>query len=971
MPKLSSPAERRPPCTPQGAAAGQPRVSALAESAKPSGPGTLPSYLSPTRGLLGIKRPHGLRTPSSPESAGSTVAAPAAKKARYGPSPQRAETSSSAVHDEHEPVSTRPNRDPRAQPRPAPRRGDAPSARKPASASSSAPPGRAPETGTGPRTKTGPRAPTSPRPTQTTASSTATSASPKGRAAPNARRNPPRAARFPGPASRAEQPRAQGSPQLPPGPHPVSPSSTRPSSQAASIPSNEGDQAARRLFGASQERSPNTPPAAPPAQPAAPAAAAGKGVACIFSHPHPSPCNTMLASNDKAVVKKHLKRAHKDTEPTPAVALRAKKDFKLVFCGECRTWQSLTRRGTIWAHQPCREAFPEPRPAVAASTSAANEIPPNTHRARTHAAIKQARGLPPPPDTPELLTSMPRAIWQGEVGKTLDGLAASLCSEDKDLPLRWYFRLVELGFYERRGGTRLIPRTLRPDQLVFPRSNPEPAPAPDPLSDLEASQPPADDGGISDAIRAAKFASVGKVKQAVSSLEGVQPASLAPAEQVRELLGKFVEQPYGPLPQSPADLIPHGEASVLHRRADLVKEVASFVTDYVASRPPRSARAVSPWSYDLWKEALRSDHIPDAASVARCLARVIVALMAGGANNTSLHRALLDARGIALTKGAGQGSGIRPICVIDPLVRMTSATVLHLTSGALAGEISDYEFGMKTAGGLEALPKGIQAVLNVQPSHCVLELDIRNAFNTVSREHLLNSIHTLARAKGAVTKPEILLPWTDFLLRSPTTVTFRDSSCNRVVRTSMAEGVPQGEVLSPWLYDLWVSHVLAPIRARLNGVAVTGCHDGIFIVGPPSSIGNVYNVIRDAFAPAHQVMNLSKFKLLHLHPTSDTMRLAQDIGVPESQVSRDGLVVAGVPVGTPQFVSENLRGAADKVRSLCKKINDAARQTSPTYLSTDSATGALQGFLLTSRLCLASKVVHLLRALPCTATTAD
>ena len=83
---------------------------------------------------------------------------------------------------------------------------------------------------------------------------------------------------------------------------------------------------------------------------------------------------------------------------------------------------------------------------------------------------------------------------------------------------------------------------------------------------------------------------------------------------------------------------------------------------------------MSLWTYDLWKEALQSDPSPDSASVVNGLARVVVALMAGTANGTPLHRALLDARGIALTKGAGQGTGVRPICVIDTLDRLTSAT---------------------------------------------------------------------------------------------------------------------------------------------------------------------------------------------------------------------------------------------------------------------------------------------------------
>lgn len=667
---------------------------------------------------------------------------------------------------------------------------------------------------------------------------------------------------------------------------------------------------------------------------------------------------------DPAALRVHLNEKHSDAAPSRAVLGRASRG-KTTWCGICGSWQTLNNNGRPRKHV-CA-----PRLLAANVDDVVNRVQPEVPaqaqppvaRSRVHDLIRAERG-PLPPNIAELTPFLGRGAWVGEVAKALEGVAAALWSENADLASRWYARFVELSFYEKVKAGRSIPRSP-PKIIRFPCSNPNPViPPPEAYMDVVPAPPPEDDGGVSDAVRAAQFASVNKVKQAVASLEGVVPASLAPAASVRELLGKFSTQPYGPLPQTPPDLIPIEARPVIQQLDVLVPTISSFVVGYISSRNPRSARATSPWTYAMWKDAVHGGADPGAASVAAALARVIIALMAGKANGTPLHYALLDARGVALTKGAGQGTGVRPICVIDPLVRMTSAALLHLTKDAFATSISDYEFGLGTKGGLEALSKGIQAILDLSPEFAVLELDIRNAFNTLSRAHLLTSLHHLVRGKGAALRPQLLLPWTDFLLRTPATVTFRDPSCNRVVSTRMSEGVPQGEVLSPWLYDVWMSAVLAPIRTQFFGQAIiAGCHDGLFIVGLPAVLPQVYTAVKEALLTAHQEMNPSKFNILHLNPPAVLAQVATQIGVPVDKIHADGIVVAGVPVGTAAYVHAYTSQVAESVRILSSKLGKAARQASPNHLSLEF-NGSLQGLVTAARLCLASKVIHLLRALP-------
>ncbi|KAL2612792.1 hypothetical protein R1flu_024484 [Riccia fluitans] len=99
---------------------------------------------------------------------------------------------------------------------------------------------------------------------------------------------------------------------------------------------------------------------------------------------------------------------------------------------------------------------------------------------------------------------------------------------------------------------------------------------------------------------------------------------------------------------------------------------------------------------------------------------------------------------LALAKPSG---GVRPIAVGEVLYRLVARTLGFQFREALADHFSPLQFGVATRGGCETIIHGLRATLDLHPDWVVLQVDIQNAFNTISREVLF---HELRAATGSL-----------------------------------------------------------------------------------------------------------------------------------------------------------------------------------------------------------------------------
>jgi hypothetical protein len=127
---------------------------------------------------------------------------------------------------------------------------------------------------------------------------------------------------------------------------------------------------------------------------------------------------------------------------------------------------------------------------------------------------------------------------------------------------------------------------------------------------------------------------------------------------------------------------------------------------------------------------LRSAFLRDTHSLSKLLAAVFTRLV-NGAGDTDAVAALLGAcRLIPLLKPAG---GIRPIAVGEILRRICGRILLQQHAGAARQALEPLQVGVGTRNGGIALFHAASTYLAANPDQVLLNIDLRNAFNRMSR----------------------------------------------------------------------------------------------------------------------------------------------------------------------------------------------------------------------------------------------
>ena len=157
-------------------------------------------------------------------------------------------------------------------------------------------------------------------------------------------------------------------------------------------------------------------------------------------------------------------------------------------------------------------------------------------------------------------------------------------------------------------------------------------------------------------------------------------------------------------------------------------------------------------------------------------------------------------------KAADKGPSYRPISLLSPAAKILEALILPFLSRAvnLANHQHGFRKGRSTTTALQSLKKNITDGLNRdKPSHrtVVVAIDLSRAFDTVDHQILLDDICNLDLN-------DYLKRWLCAYLRGRQTyVVFRGT---RSKFRKVKQGVPQGGVLSPTLFNLYMAKIPQP-----------------------------------------------------------------------------------------------------------------------------------------------------------------
>ena len=454
---------------------------------------------------------------------------------------------------------------------------------------------------------------------------------------------------------------------------------------------------------------------------------------------------------------------------------------------------------------------------------------------------------------------------------------------------------------------------------------------------------------------AAEKGSAGKAMQA---LEGTRLLPLTDGENgtVRLLTAKYPAAynatPPEPLPV-PARPAPTTHAAILEqqqRDKDRLEDFTPVLWQYLRVRSHRKGgEGMSGWTFAKWALAFNNAGGEKPNVRVAPLAQLVLHFHDGHGDNEHLRGLVTGQRGVALDKGDGSP---RPIGILESLTRLVTGTLVRVNRDLLAGHLHPLDFGMLRSG-TEATAQSVRLYTRANPGHLAFKLDIKNAFNSLSRHSMFDAIRELPDAPLAALHAMI-----NTVYRLPSTVTYDrdvDGKPSPVV-ISNEEGVIQGEAMASWLFDFTYSRKLRPLRVQAadSGCFIVTFHDDTYLLGPAAAAFAIYDAFRGTMEPHGLIEQPSKTLVFCRQPTPAVQALAEERGL---ELTSAGMIVTGTPVGTDEFERTFVNDVADHAIDSLIKLQEATLD-----LSLPIGMPKVQGVFNCIRRCIPSKVNYLLRS---------
>lgn len=309
-------------------------------------------------------------------------------------------------------------------------------------------------------------------------------------------------------------------------------------------------------------------------------------------------------------------------------------------------------------------------------------------------------------------------------------------------------------------------------------------------------------------------------------------------------------------------------------------------------------------------------------------------------------------RGVAFAKKVGA----RPIGINEVFLKAVGQIALQSIS--YFEVFHPHDFGVGKSGGMDAMIHSLQALhdhaLHQNLDFFLLKTDFTNAFNTVSRQLVLDAV----ASKCPTLLPFVIFRYTNLQL------IFRD--INGLISISATTGVIQGDALSSFLFQLASSFLLDRIRPKFeqHKLAILSYLDDNLL--PHNSLQPLYNAfldIKHLFASHGLILN-NKTKLICSRPLTPQELLDFPLFSPQFVThSLEGEEVLGGFIGTTQqrrtFTSSKFQQNSNRIHLYQQLIEFAL---SKDYLITDS-TPSRHLLLNFVRYCAISLPIHSLRVI--------
>jgi hypothetical protein len=254
-----------------------------------------------------------------------------------------------------------------------------------------------------------------------------------------------------------------------------------------------------------------------------------------------------------------------------------------------------------------------------------------------------------------------------------------------------------------------------------------------------------------------------------------------------------------------------------------------------------SANAFSAWTYELVALSIQIDN--SLLQLFLNLFNIIASGTIGMRDFWNLTRI------IGIPKDA-TGVKLRPIAISEVFTRITEKCLERITYSKVKDVLEPLQFGVRVSCGTEIIIHAMQMFYErMENDEALLSIDCNNAFNSIFRKSILNSIDQYC--------PN-LRNW--FLWSYNINSKLYDS--NGVFVCFSQEGVKQGGPLSSLLFALCISDALKEAKEAYPNCNILSFLDDIFVFGKSDEVQHVFNLMNISLGKLGLTINTQKCNLL-------------------------------------------------------------------------------------------------------------
>ena len=329
-------------------------------------------------------------------------------------------------------------------------------------------------------------------------------------------------------------------------------------------------------------------------------------------------------------------------------------------------------------------------------------------------------------------------------------------------------------------------------------------------------------------------------------------------------------------------------------------------------------------------------------------------LIADGRVKGEAASLLYRGRGVALGQGKKNNPNapvkIRPIVIQDPIHNL-AAHMMGVSNSTNAIEIcGPTQLGNQIKGGVEITIHTIRILTEIHPDWAIISFDGKDAFNSIEQTSIIETVQKYS--------PN-LLPYIKSLFQAHADIVYNDHNAKLTMVLQQTNGVQQGNSLSGQLYNITQAQAAKTVAETHPTIKHIQLYDDQYLIGPVDEVLNAFHTLKQEMAKIGIQESHGKSKI---YSTTEIHEEYKNISLNTYHLEvvppEKGLIVGGCPIGSNEFVEEELNRIVDGIKSQLDRF-----QTTASIISSKPKQDIHTLYCILKK-CIASQFNHLLRTCP-------